>query len=255
MMMRRDAGMPLHLLSSLDYALFLDFDGTLVELAQKPDDVDVGPELIQTLAALHRRLGGRLAIISGRPITQIDAMFWPLRLPAAGVHGMERRSADGAMHYAPAPSLAGAAAAALALASRYPGLLVEEKYGALALHYRQLPALGALCKSTLAQEVRQASGLTLMEGKMVVEVKSAGVDKGTAIAAFLAEAPFAGHMPLFAGDDTTDEAGFAIVQRAGGAGVKVGQGQSTAHHWISSPDALRLALAQVVDLATKENLT
>lgn len=252
-MMRHDAGMPLHLLSSLDYALFLDFDGTLVDLAPTPDEVAVAPELIQTLTALHRWLGGRLAIVSGRPIAQIDAMFWPLRLPAAGVHGMERRSADGTMHYAPAPSLAAVAAAALDLASRYPALLVENKYGALALHYRQAPELGALCKSTLAQAVRQAAGLTLMEGKMVVEVKAATVDKGSAIAAFLAEAPFAGHMPLFAGDDTTDEAGFAMVQRAGGAGVKVGQGQSIAHHWISSPDALRMALAQVVDLATKEN--
>jgi trehalose 6-phosphate phosphatase len=145
------------------------------------------------------------------------------------------------------------AAAACALASQYPGLLVEEKYGALALHYRQRPELALLCTSTLARAVEQTAGLTLMEGKMVVEVKSTGVDKGTAIADFLAEAPFAGHLPLFAGDDTTDEAGFAVAQRAGGAGVKVGQGQSIAHHWISSPEALRMALAQVVDLATKEN--
>ena len=252
---RGDAGMPLQLLRSLNCALFLDFDGTLADLAAKPDEVAVAPDVLPTLAALHRRLKGRLAIISGRPIAQIDALLWPLRLPAAGVHGMERRSADGALHYAPLPALAGLRAAALELAARHPGLWVEEKYGALALHYRQVPELALLCRATMAQAVQHSPGTTLMEGKMIVEVKSLGVDKGRAIGAFLAEAPFAGYPPVFAGDDTTDEAGFAIVQQAGGMGLKVGQGPSIARHGIATPQALRLALAQVVERLTKGELT
>jgi trehalose 6-phosphate phosphatase len=104
-----------------------------------------------------------------------------------------------------------------------------------------------LCTSTLARAVEQTAGLTLMEGKMVVEVKSTGVDKGTAIADFMAEAPFAGHRAVFVGDDTTDEAGFALVQERDGIAIKVGAGASVARHRIGSPPELRGALLQLLD--------
>jgi len=237
----------LHLPVALDDALFLDLDGTLIDLAETPDAVRVAPGLVAGLQALGLQLGGRLAIVSGRPIEQIDALLAPLVLPAAGVHGMQRRGADGVLHCAPLPALAAARACAAALAAAHPGVWVEEKYGALAVHFRQVPAAGPLCKAALAGVVHATPDLLLMEGKMIVEVKVAGVDKGTAIRAFLATAPFAGHRPVFIGDDTTDEAGFALVQANGGIAIKVGTGPTVAQRRIDSPAALRAALARLPD--------
>lgn len=240
----------LDLLAARDCALFLDFDGTLVDIAPLPSQVIVPPALLAALGALQRRLGGRLAVISGRPIAELDSLLAPLVLPAAGVHGMERRGADGVLRRLPPPDFAGVRAQALALAARHPGLWVEEKHGALALHCRQAPALYDLCSTQLGAAVREGAGLILMEGKMIVEVKAAGVSKGTAICDFLAEAPFQGHRPLFVGDDTTDEAGFDYVQRIGGIGLKVGPGPSVARCRIASAEALRAALAQVAATPT-----
>lgn len=236
-------------------ALFLDLDGTLIDLADTPAAVAVAPGLIAVLQGLSLQLGGRLAIVSGRPIEQIDALMAPLLLPAAGVHGMQRRGADGVLHSAPLPSLTAARACADALAESHPGVWVEEKYGALAVHFRQVPDAGPLCKAALADVVRDAPDLLLMEGKMIVEVKVAGVDKGTAIRDFLATSPFAGHRPVFVGDDTTDEAGFAIVQAGGGIAIKVGTGPSAAQHRIGSPPELRAALARLLEHLTQKELT
>jgi trehalose 6-phosphate phosphatase len=238
---------------ALDDALFLDLDGTLIDLADRPAAVRVAPGLVDVLRALSRQLGGRLAIVSGRPLEQIDALLAPLVLPAAGVHGMQRRGADGVLHSAPVPSLAAARACADVLAAAYVGVWVEEKYGALAVHFRQAPEAGPLCTAALAEIVSATPDLLLMEGKMIVEVKVAGVDKGTAIRDFLATAPFAGHRPVFIGDDTTDEAGFAIVQADGGIAIKVGTGPSVAQNRIGSPEALRAALAQLPDQFTQRS--
>jgi len=236
-----------------DDALFLDLDGTLIDLADTPGAVCVAPGLVDVLHALQRQLDGRLAIVSGRPLEQIDALLAPLLLPAAGVHGMQRRGADGLLHRAPVPAMAAARACAAALAAAHAGVWVEEKYGALAVHFRQAPAAGPLCKAALADVVRATPALLLMEGKMIVEVKVAGVDKGTAIRDFLAVAPFAGHRPVFAGDDTTDEAGFAIVQGGGGIAIKVGTGPSLAQHRIGSPSALRAALVRLLEQLTQRS--
>ncbi len=242
-----------HLPITLDDAVFLDLDGTLIDLADTPDAVCVAPGLVAVLQDLGRRLGGRLAIVSGRPIGQIDALLAPLVLPAAGVHGMQRRGADGVLHSAPLPALAAARACAEALAESHPGVWVEEKYGALAVHFRQVPDAGPLCKAALAEVVSATPELLLMEGKMIVEVKVAGIDKGTAIRDFLATTPFAGHRSVFIGDDTTDEAGFALVQGSGGIAIKVGAGASIAQHRIGSPMQLRAALAQLPDQFTRSS--
>jgi len=233
----------LDLLAAPGCALFLDFDGTLVDIAPRPDQVVVTPQLLAALGALQQRLDGRLAIVSGRPVAELDRMLAPLALPAAGVHGMERRGFDGVLRQLPAPDFSAVRTQAHALAARHPGLWVEEKHGALALHYRQAPQLQALCVETMDAAVRTSLGLLLMEGKMIVEIKAAGVSKGTAIRDFLAEAPFAGYRPLFIGDDTTDEAGFDHVQRVGGIGLKVGPGPSVARCRIASSQAVREALA------------
>ncbi|MBG6220040.1 MULTISPECIES: trehalose-phosphatase [unclassified Janthinobacterium] len=242
MQMPDDSAAVLQLLSKPGSAVFLDFDGTLVDLAPTPDGVHLEGGIVQALALLAERHGGALALISGRPVAQIDAMLAPLLLPVAGVHGVERRGADGALHVAATPDVSSVLARALALASAHPGLLVEQKRGAVALHYRLAPELEHLCSQEMTAAVQACPGLLLLHGKMVVEAKPAASDKGGAIAAFMREAPFAGRRPVFAGDDTTDEAGFAFVQQVRGQGVKVGSGPSAAILRLASPGALRAAL-------------
>lgn len=231
-------------------ALFLDFDGTLVDLAPRPEAVVVPGDLVVTLQALCAYLGGAVAVISGRPIDQVDAFLAPLRLPTAGVHGVERRAADGQLTLLPTHPLQEVEAAAQALAARQPRLQVENKRGSIALHYRQAPELEALCLETLQAAVAQSPGLVLLHGKMVVEAKPGGASKGHAIEAFLHEPPFAGRTPVFVGDDATDEVGFSSVQRLGGLGIKVGEGASVAWQRMASPAAMREQLAAAVALRT-----
>ncbi|MGZ5194859.1 MAG: trehalose-phosphatase [Ramlibacter sp.] len=235
-------------------ALFLDFDGTVVDIAPQPGAVVVPHGLVDVLGSLGERLGGGIALISGRPIEQIDAFLHPLRLPAAGVHGLERRGTNGAMTLLSTHPLQHVEEAARALAAKFPQLLVEPKRGSVALHYRQAPELAALCLETMQAAVAESPGLTLLPGKMVLEAKPGGASKGHAIEAFLKEAPFAGRRPVFIGDDLTDEVGFSLVQRLGGLGVKVGEGASVAWHRLASPAALRSELQQsAAALATKVN--
>ncbi|HWP10199.1 MAG TPA: trehalose-phosphatase [Ramlibacter sp.] len=235
-------------------ALFLDFDGTLVDLAPQPEAVIVPSELGNTLDALNKYLGGAIALISGRPIAQIDAFLHPLRLPVAGVHGTERRAFDGAVSLLSTHPLRIVEDAALTLAAQDPRLRVENKRGSLALHYRQAPELEPQCLQAMQHAVEQSPGLTLLRGKMVVEAKPGGASKGHAIEAFLHEPPFAGRMPVFVGDDFTDEVGFSTVQRMRGLGVKVGEGASVAWHRVASPAALRYELqATVAAKAAKVN--
>jgi trehalose 6-phosphate phosphatase len=223
-------------------ALFLDFDGTMVDIAPQPQAVHVPQPLLVVLQALKDYLQGAVAVISGRPIGQIDEFLHPLRLAVAGVHGAERRDADGGMHLLDTHPLDHVEEAACALAAEHPGLLVENKRGSLALHYRQAPELEKLCLRTMQAAVDESPGLTLLRGKMVVEAKPGGASKGRAIEDFLAEAPFAGRTPVFIGDDVTDEVGFSTVQRLGGLGIKIGEGATAAWHRVPDPTALRQEL-------------
>jgi trehalose 6-phosphate phosphatase len=227
-------------------ALFLDFDGTLVDLAPQPEAVIVPSGLIATLDTLNNYLGGALALISGRPIEQIDAFLHPLRLPAAGVHGAERRSAAGEMTLLSTHPLQRVEDVAVALAARHPRLRVENKRGSIALHYRQAPELELECLQAMQAAVEESPGLTMLRGKMVVEAKPGGASKGQAIEAFLHEPPFVGRCPLFVGDDFTDEVGFATVQRMQGLGIKVGEGASVAFQRLPSPDVFRFQLQAAV---------
>jgi trehalose 6-phosphate phosphatase len=217
-------------LLTTDSALFLDFDGTLVELAEQPEAVQIPPDLTATLAALSRQLQGALALVSGRRLLDLDEFLAPLHLPIAGEHGALRRNADGLLLSAPAVDFQQVLNAAENLLQRHPGLKLERKTLALSLHYRHAPEMEALCRQMLAQAVALSPGLDLMQGKCVFDVKPASANKGAAIAAFMTEAPFAGRVPLFAGDDVTDEAGFEQVQRMGGHAIKVGSGPSVSHH-------------------------
>jgi trehalose 6-phosphate phosphatase len=231
-------------------ALFLDFDGTIVDIAPQPHAVHVPQPVVEALEALRAYLGGAVAVISGRPIEQIDAFLSPLRLPVAGVHGAERRAADGTLDLLNTHPLDHVEAAARALAARHPQLLVECKRGSVALHYRQAPQLEQECLAVMQSAVAGSPGISLLQGKMVVEAKPGGASKGRAIEAFLAEPPFAGRLPVFIGDDITDEVGFSTVQRLGGLGIKVGTGPSVAWQRLADPGALRQQLEAVVAART-----
>lgn len=226
-------------LSAHGSALFLDFDGTLAELASRPDAVRISPDLSHLLDALHQRLGGALALVTGR--ARIDLQRWlPVqRWPGAFEHGALRIGADGLERLSVTPDLGPVVLAAQAFVARHPTLLLEVKQTALALHYRADPELGPACETTLAQAIANYPSLRLLHGKAVVEVKGAHTGKDRAIAAFLQEPPFRGRTPVFAGDDVTDEAGFVLVQAQGGEGIKVGAGDSAAQRRCESPQSLR----------------
>ena len=228
-------------------ALFLDFDGTLVDLAPQPDGVVLSAGLLALLMQIQQATGGALAVVSGRPISQLDHYMAPLRLAAAGVHGLERRDARGHMMALPAPDTAGLMQILESFVARYPALRLEHKRGALALHYRQGPDLEQACIEAMRSALTQVPGFTLLQGKMVVEAKAAMVDKGAAVSAFMTEAPFIGRRPWFIGDDITDEDGFSRVQADGGIGIKIGFGASQAQQRLASPAALFAWLSACVN--------
>jgi trehalose 6-phosphate phosphatase len=205
-----------------DTALFLDFDGTLVPLAPRPQDVRLPPWVLPTLQRLHTALGGAVALISGRPLVQLDGFLGTLHLPAAGVHGMQRRRADGRIRVHPDEPPAPLVLTLRALARRHPGLLVEPKPGAIALHYRAAPELAELCRHTMASALLEAPGWAMLQGHSVVEAKPSRVSKASALSAFMAEAPFAGRVPVMIGDDVTDEDAIDAATAGGGFGVIVG---------------------------------
>lgn len=227
-------------------ALFLDFDGTMVDIAPQPHAVHVPEPLLTVLHEVREALHGAMAVISGRPIAQIDDFLQPLRLPVAGVHGAERRDAAGRVHLLNTHPLDHVEEAAFALAAQHDGLLVENKRGSLALHYRQAPHLEELCVRTMQEAVAESPGITMLRGKMVVEAKPGGASKGRAIEDFLGEPPFAGRTPVFIGDDVTDEVGFSTVQRLGGLGIKVGEGATVAWQRLPDPSTLRNELQAAV---------
>lgn len=228
-----------------DAALFLDFDGTLVDIAPRPEAVSVAPAVLQALAALREHLGGALAVISGRPVVQIDHHLLPLQLPAAGQHGAERRDAQGVWHRVPLPALSPVLPPLQALVHAHPALVLEVKTAALAIHWRGDPAQADACRAAMHAAHEGLPGMSLMEGKMVMELKPAVADKGRALQAFMAETPFAGRTPWFFGDDVTDEAGFAAVIALGGVAVKVGSGDSAAPWRLPDPSAVRAWLVAV----------
>ena len=204
-------------------ALFLDLDGTVIDIAARPEEVRPRADLAERLRTVAERLGGALAILSGRPIADIDALTAPLRLPAAGVHGAERRRAPDGPILVDAPfAPPGLIDAVRRLAANREGVLVEPKAYSIAVHYRLAPDQGPPLEAGLRRLLAADAGdhvLTL--GRRVFEITPRAASKGAALAAFMREPPFAGRRPVMVGDDVTDETAMAAARCLGGAGLKV----------------------------------
>lgn len=211
------------------HAFFLDFDGTLIDIAARPGYAHVPAATTGAILRLRDRLCGALAIISGRDIASIDEYFSPHVLPVAGVHGLLRRSVDGQVYdRGGSRDFEDIRAEIRSMVGHAPGVLIETKQGAVAIHYREAPQAALVCQGAAFTIATRHPDLHVLEGKMVVELKSRSHDKGTAILAFMAEQPFSGRKPVFIGDDTTDEDGFRVVNALGGISVRVGAGNSAA---------------------------
>lgn len=209
-------------------ALFLDMDGVLAPLAPTPQAVVAEPRRTAVLRALDAALDGRVAIISGRTIHEIDRIAGGASLSASGVHGLERRRRDGSLDRAVASqNVVDVVKVFARFAADRPGVIVEDKGVSAGLHYRQAPEAEAEAIA-LARRLAAETGLELQPGHMVLELKTPGADKGRALTAFMAEAPFAGATPVMLGDDQTDEAGFRAAEALGGYGVRVGEPCETA---------------------------
>ena len=232
-----------------DWCLFLDVDGTLIELADSPFDAHVGDNLRSLLADVSRALGGALALVSGRSIEYMDALFAPLVLAAAGLHGVERRRADGARQGDDRndPQLDAARTVATALVRSHPGTLLEDKGRTLALHFRMAPQFEAAVREAVAEIAADLGpGYHVQAGNMLVEIKPRGVDKGRAVRAFMQEAPFAGRLAVYVGDDLTDLDGFQAVDECGGLTVSVGSRIQGGYH-LKDPAAVRAWLRGIAD--------
>jgi trehalose 6-phosphate phosphatase len=238
-------------------SLFLDFDGTLAPFAPRPQEVSVAAWVVPTLQALLQKLEGALAIVSGRPLAGIDAFLKPLVLAAAGGHGVERRNARGHVQRHESQPPANVVSCAQRLAAHHGGLVVESKPSGLALHFRLSPELAALCRDRLTQALNEVPGAALewelLDGHCVCELKQRAVSKGSAVRDYLAEAPFAGRLPVFVGDDVTDEDGIRAAQAAGGFGIRVGPGRSDARYRLADTDAVAAWLVQAAAQATSSD--
>lgn len=227
-------------LRALQDALFLDIDGTLLDIAPAPDEVMIPPGLLDDLARLYEKLGGALALISGRSIENIYRLFSPLRLPVSGAHGAQWLTC--AEHGEKDPLPVAISQAVIEKLSAYPELVFEDKRYAMAVHYRNAPELRDKVERIL-RDIVSASGepLSVMRGKMVYEIVSPGHNKGTAIEYFMGQAPFAGRRPVFLGDDETDIFAMDACRKLGGIWAYVGK-DIPAGHPFSSPSDVRLWL-------------
>ncbi|MBA8885487.1 trehalose-phosphatase [Dokdonella fugitiva] len=228
-------------------ALFLDVDGTLLEFAPRPDGVVVDAALPALLERVEHSLGGALAVLSGRSLQRIDELLGLPQLAAAGSHGAELRRGGGTVVRAVRDShgMSALRAYAAALLAEVPGVVIEHKPDAIALHWRAAPSMEAVVEETAQRLVRAGgSGYRLQHGDCVVELRGAGADKGDALRGLMQHPPFAGRTPWMIGDDLTDEHAFDAAERAGGYGIIVGARRPTrARYALADPAAVHRWLA------------
>lgn len=229
-----------------EWAYFFDIDGTLSVLAPTPSSARLAPQVRERLEALRARCDGAVAVVSGRSLRDIDAICEGLRLPAAAENGAERRTAAGRVVHLPVRrgQLDLALPVLRRLIERTPRLLLEDKGHSLALHYRAIPSMAGVAHRTMRQlQRRYGADFVVQGGKRVVELLPTGIDKGKAIRVFLEEPPFQGRLPVFVGDDVSDEPAFAAVNALGGHSVKVGSGPTNARWRLAGVGAVLRWLA------------
>lgn len=234
-------------------AFFLDVDGTLTDIIPDPAAVRLTPQACTVLQQLFDWTGGAVALISGRSIAQLDQITDPLRLPVVGVHGLETRLSDGAVtRNLPDVATHTALIALVRNFAGHHGLLIETKPGAVALHFRRYPELAATSVHFMQQLADRDARLSLLTGKMVVELVFGRTTKGDAIANLMQTPPFLGRAAFFAGDDVTDETGFACINRLEGISLKIGEGDTTARHSLPHPAALIRYLSALVNTTDQQ---
>ncbi|MCW5695144.1 MAG: trehalose-phosphatase [Bauldia sp.] len=245
-------GAPFHLPAEVaGWAFFIDIDGTLIDIAPTPEAVFVPPWLPAALERLTERLGGALALVSGRAIAGIDDLLAPARLAAAGLHGDELRFPGEAVETQPAPpALARLRPRLAALVAGWPGAFFEDKGSAIAVHYRGNPEAGPAIIAAIDGMIADfASELSAQPGKMVVEIKPARAGKDKAVRALMARPPFLGRRPLVLGDDFTDETMFRAANDLGGVAIRVGHGDrpTEAAYHLPDPQAVREWIAELAE--------
>jgi trehalose 6-phosphate phosphatase len=231
-------------------ALLLDIDGTILDLAPSPQQVWVPTGLRQTLARLDSLTGGAVALVSGRSLRDIDLIFAPLELAAVGGHGAELRPAVGGETRLRAKPLPAALKRKLcSITELGPGIIAEDKGYSLALHYRLAPETGDAVRAAVAKICAEAAPGTIeiLPGKLVVEIKAAGINKATAVCELMECAPFVDRNPIFIGDDTTDEPVFGIISRFGGLGFSVGRIAPNVNGHFTRPESVRAWLARIAN--------
>jgi trehalose 6-phosphate phosphatase len=231
------------------FALFLDIDGTLLDIAATPDSVSVPPGLITALTRVAGRLGGALALVTGRPVETVDRLFPDVGAAVSGLHGAEWRDGSGRIRRAETtPGFIALKSLLARKARHWPGVVVEDKGAAFAVHYRLAPRREASVRDLMARSLAAAGGgWVLQEGKQVMELRPRAGDKGDALDRFMGHAAFAGRRPLAVGDDLTDEAMFAAASRHGGLSIRVGgeERPSLARHRVGSPAEVRAWIERI----------
>lgn len=229
-------------------AVFLDIDGTLLDIAETPDGVIVSPGLTAALTRMSHRLDGALALVTGRSIDMVDRLFQGMALPVSGLHGAEWRDDRGRVMHATTPAFERAKCRLRRQAASWPGAVFEDKGAAFALHYRLAPRREPHIRGLMA-ELAEAVGTDWVrqDGKDVVELRPRGRDKGDALMAFMELDAFCGRRPLTIGDDVTDEAMFAAANRLGGLSVRVGKDgrSSLAKRLVASPSDVRAWIERI----------
>jgi trehalose 6-phosphate phosphatase len=228
------------------HALFLDFDGSIVDFAPTPDTIVVKPGTVALLENVSERLGGALAVVTGRHIADVDRHLTPLLLPASGVHGREFRPRPGDERDDPIPMEIEAARSRLKAALRPDDpIMLEDKGSSLVLHFRVHPEECERARTLAEEAVRGLETLHVMAGHAIFEVLQRGITKGRALRRFMRRTPFAGRIPIFVGDDATDEDGMWAAAATGGFGVKIGPEETVAHYRLPNTEAVHTWLSRV----------
>ncbi len=236
-------------------AIFTDFDGTLVEWAESPDEIEVPDSLPWQLERAARELDSAFAVLTGREIADIDRFLAPLHLPVAGAHGTQRRRADGFIETVDPAAALGAEEIAHAVSTviaAHPRLLLESREGTVLLNYRDAPELEDVARHAMQEAIHGVPDFSLIPGDMVLEARPRSASKGEALRAFMREEPFLGRTPIFIGGETTDEDAFIAAQELGGVGIKLGEGRTAARMRIDNVASVHALIKGLGDIAARD---